>query len=198
MVKSIGFGGCDTTDIVMCVLYQLSAEGIRTLVIDETENGELVASLPDEGLDRCYVVSRTSSANELMGEMDALVVYSGYHPGFWYNRCERKIAAVASSKRDVRLFVEMVNKICGHYELLYKGTTDCQYGWFYLDRVLKPYTRMASGKYTLPRENSDFEAALIMAYDGQLDIRRMSEPFLGYMAGIVKYLDCRVDAVAPQ
>ena len=184
MVKSIGFGGCDTTDIVMCVLYQLSAEGIRTLVIDETENGELVASLPDEGLDRCYVVSRTSSANELMGEMDALVVYSGYHPGFWYNRCERKIAAVASSKRDVRL--------------LYKGTTDCQYGWFYLDRVLKPYTRMASGKYTLPRENSDFEAALIMAYDGQLDIRRMSEPFLGYMAGIVKYLDCRVDAVAPQ
>lgn len=37
MVKSIGFGGCDTTDIVMCVLYQLSAEGIRTLVIDETE-----------------------------------------------------------------------------------------------------------------------------------------------------------------
>lgn len=101
MVKSIGFGGCDTTDIVMCVLYQLSAEGIRTLVIDETENGELVASLPDEGLDRCYVVSRTSSANELMGEMDALVVYSGYHPGFWYNRCERKIAAVASSKRDV-------------------------------------------------------------------------------------------------
>lgn len=183
---SVGFCGSDATDVVLCILHQLNLKGDRVLVLDETVGGDLINSVPAQMLSNCLFMAARDVFEDALFDVDVLVVYSGYFPGEYYNKCSIHIAVTDAKRQSVTKFSYMMSKLQCEYELLYKDISEGVYNWMYLDLLLMRKLSRTTEKYVLYRNDTDYAATLMLAYEGVLDKSMLSDAFYAYVSRIIR------------